>query len=93
MLVNSERNVNLNRPVFWVHYQVFDIFRARDIGSRETCEYMNICDRPEVFDPPATIQKPTLVSRDARQPIPQNAVKVAFVTDVHVEHRYTVVST
>ena len=73
--------------------QVFDIFRARELDSRYVCEYRNNCDRPEVFDPPAAMQKPKshpnrLKSRVA---VPDNAIKVAMVTDVHVEPRYSVV--
>ncbi len=57
------------------------------------CEYLNACDRDEVFDPPVTIKKPDVkpVEITRGRSMPENAIKVAMITDVHVEHHYTVV--
>ena len=73
------------------HFQVFDIFRAREFEGRFVCEFLNNCDRPEVFEPPITVQRPEPSKHQKQRNVvvPDDALKVAMVTDVHVEPRYT----
>ena len=64
--------------------------------ARYVCENQNICDRDEVYEPVTkaktqkkhAIRKPTTVKAE----IPENAIKIAMITDVHVEHQYSEVS-